>query len=478
MQGRVVADHPCTERLQQLRHGPGGRPHADQADGGAAQLAAHQQAFGVDHRHTPQHLQQRADHEFSLGLGGGIAGPHHFDARACASLEVDILGARRQAAHRPQQRRTGQRIGIERDGGRDDQGLHMAQRLAQATRVTRQIGCKAHRMPRQQPLHHVRVEGLDDQHHGAALMPWPKICVPESTCSFTTTSHSMLVKKAIFPVAGLGTRFLPATKAQPKEMLPVVDKPLIQYAVEEAYAAGVREMIFVTGRHKRPIEDHFDMTFELEVALEQAGKAELLRVVRSVKPHDMECIYVRQPQALGLGHAVLCGQRLVGNEPFAVLLADDLMVGEPPVLQQMVAQFDEWRASILAVQEVPAEHTRRYGIVDGVPVNDRLVDINRIVEKPAPEDAPSRLGVAGRYILTPGVFHEIASQPRGVGGEIQLTDGIASLLRREKVFAYRYQGQRYDCGSKEGWLQANVELALRHPEVGANFRSYLQGLEI
>ena len=296
----------------------------------------------------------------------------------------------------------------------------------------------------------------------------------------TTTSAprppTMPVKKAIFPVAGLGTRFLPATKAQPKEMLPVVDKPLIQYAVEEAYAAGVREMIFVTGRHKRPIEDHFDMTFELEVALEKSGKQELLDIVRSVKPDDMECIYVRQAQALGLGHAVLCGQRLVGQEPFAVLLADDLMVGEPPVLAQMVQQYAEWRASILAVQEVPADHTRRYGIVAGTPVNDRLMDVTRIVEKPAPEAAPSRLGVAGRYILTPGVFHEIATQPRGVGGEIQLTDGIASLLRREKVFAYRYEGRRYDCGSKEGFLQANVELALQHPELGTGFRSYLDGL--
>jgi UTP--glucose-1-phosphate uridylyltransferase len=291
----------------------------------------------------------------------------------------------------------------------------------------------------------------------------------------------MLIKKAIFPVAGLGTRFLPATKAQPKEMLPVVDKPLIQYAVEEAYAAGVREMIFVTGRHKRPIEDHFDMTFELEVALEQAGKRELLEVVRSVKPDDMECIYVRQAQALGLGHAVLCGQRLVGNEPFAVLLADDLMIGPSdgqPVLKQMVDQFAEWRASILAVQEVPAEQTRRYGIVAGTPVGDRLVDISQIVEKPAPEKAPSRLGVAGRYILTPGVFHEIATQPRGVGGEIQLTDGIASLLRREKVFAYRYEGTRYDCGSKDGWLQANVELALRNPELRDGFRDYLKTLAL
>ncbi len=291
----------------------------------------------------------------------------------------------------------------------------------------------------------------------------------------------MLIKKAIFPVAGLGTRFLPATKAQPKEMLPVVDKPLIQYAVEEAYAAGVREMIFVTGRHKRPIEDHFDMTYELEVALEQSNKQDLLAVVRSVKPDDMECIYVRQAQALGLGHAVLCGQRLVGNEPFAVLLADDLMIGPPdgtPVLAQMVEQFAEWRASILAVQEVPPEHTRRYGIVAGHPVGERLVDVSRIVEKPAPEAAPSNLGVAGRYILTPGVFHEIATQPRGVGGEIQLTDGIASLLRREKVFAYRYLGRRYDCGSKEGFLEANVELALAHPQLGPGFRSFLKTLSL
>ena len=288
----------------------------------------------------------------------------------------------------------------------------------------------------------------------------------------------MKVEKAIFPVAGLGTRFLPATKAQPKEMLPVVDKPLIQYAVEEAYAAGVREMIFVTGRHKRPIEDHFDMTYELEVALERAHKQELLDVVRGVKPDDMECIYVRQAQALGLGHAVLCAQRLVGNHPFAVLLADDLMVGSPPVLAQMVEQYDEWRASIIAVQEVPAEHTRRYGIVAGTEVNDRVMDITRIVEKPAPADAPSLLGVAGRYILTPGVFHEIATQQRGVGGEIQLTDGIASLLRREKVFAYRYEGKRYDCGSKEGFLEANVELALAHRELGPGFRAYLKTLEL
>ena len=288
----------------------------------------------------------------------------------------------------------------------------------------------------------------------------------------------MPIKKAIFPVAGLGTRFLPATKAQPKEMLPVVDKPLIQYAVEEAYDAGIREMIFVTGRHKRPIEDHFDLSFELELTLEQAAKSELLQLVRDVKPHDMECVYVRQAKALGLGHAVLCGQRLVGNEAFAVLLADDLMVGKTPILKQMVAQFDEWRTSILAVQEVPLEHTKRYGIVDGTLINPHLMDVSKIVEKPAPENAPSQWGVAGRYILTPGVFHEIANQSRGIGDEIQLTDGIASLLRREKVFAYQYEGVRYDCGSKEGFLQANVELALQHAELGENFRQYLQGLKL
>ncbi len=288
----------------------------------------------------------------------------------------------------------------------------------------------------------------------------------------------MLVRHAIFPVAGLGTRFLPATKALPKEMLPIVDQPLVQYAVEEAYAAGIRQMIFVTGRHKRAIEDHFDLTFELEDALEKANKTELLAVVHAVKPDDMECVFVRQPKALGLGHAVLCGRYVVGDHPFAVLLPDDLMIGTPPVLAQMVAQFEAQKASIIAVQEVPAEHTRRYGIVAGNPVGERLVDITRIVEKPAADVAPSRLGVAGRYVLTPRVFDEIAAQPRGVGGEIQLTDGIAGLLQHEKVFAYRYDGKRYDCGSKEGFLQANVELALAHPELGPEFRAWLKTLEL
>ena len=288
----------------------------------------------------------------------------------------------------------------------------------------------------------------------------------------------MHVTKAVFPVAGLGTRFLPATKAQPKEMLPVVDKPLIQYAVEEAYAAGIREMNFVTGRTKRPIEDHFDMAYELETELEAAGKHELLKIVQSIKPDDMECVFVRQPKMLGLGHAVLCAERLVNGYPFAVILADDLMVGTPPVMKQMVEQFADWKATIIAVQEVPPEQTRRYGIVAGTQVNDRLMDVEEIVEKPAPEVAPSRLGVAGRYILTSGVFDEIRRQPKGVGGEIQLTDGIAGLLRREKVFAYRYDGVRYDCGSKEGFLQATVELALGHPQLGAGFREYLKGLDL
>ena len=282
------------------------------------------------------------------------------------------------------------------------------------------------------------------------------------------------IKKAVFPIAGLGTRFLPATKASPKEMLTVVDKPLIQYAVEEAYEAGIRQMIFVTGRTKRSIEDHFDTAYELESELEAAGKHELLQLVRSIKPDDMQCVYVRQHRALGLGHAVLCARELVGNDPFAVLLADDLMVGQPSIMSQMVEQFNEWRTSILAVQDLPREDTRKYGIVAGTEVNPQMVDVNAIVEKPAPEQAPSTLAVAGRYILTPGIFAEIASQQTGVGGEIQLTDAIASLLRRERVFAFRYQGKRYDCGSKQGFLQATVDLARQHPEMGEGFSAWLK----
>ena len=290
--------------------------------------------------------------------------------------------------------------------------------------------------------------------------------------------NKVQLKKAVFPVAGLGTRFLPATKAQPKEMLPVVDKPLIQYAVEEAYAAGIRHMIFVTGRNKRAIEDHFDTAYELETELEAAQKLDLLALVRSMNPSDMDFSYVRQPRSLGLGHAVLCAEPLVGNEPFAVLLADDLMVGTPPVLAQMADQFSELQQSLLAVQEVPLAHTRRYGIVAGETLSDRLMKVSKMVEKPAPEIAPSRMAVAGRYILTPAVFHHIRSQPTGVGGEIQLTDGIAGLLTQESVFAFQYSGKRYDCGSKEGFLEATVELALAHPEVGEHFRNYLKNLQI
>lgn len=289
------------------------------------------------------------------------------------------------------------------------------------------------------------------------------------------------VNKAVFPVAGLGTRFLPATKAQPKEMLPIVDKPLIQYAVEEAYEAGVRHMIFVTGRNKRAIEDHFDTAYELETELEASGKEQLLDLVRTLAPADMDCSYVRQPRSLGLGHAVLCARHIVRDDPFAVLLADDLMVGNdggPGVLAQMVEMFRQVQGSVLAVQEVPLEHVKRYGIVAGTPAGERMVKVQQMVEKPAPEKAPSRLGVAGRYVLTPSVFDCIANQPRGSGGEIQLTDGIAQLIPTEGVYAYRYEGKRYDCGSKLGFLEASVEFALKHDEVGKDFRAYLQTLSL
>jgi UTP--glucose-1-phosphate uridylyltransferase len=289
------------------------------------------------------------------------------------------------------------------------------------------------------------------------------------------------VRKAVFPVAGLGTRFLPATKASPKEMLPIVDKPLIQYAVEEAHAAGIQHMIFVTGRSKRAIEDHFDTAYELEAELEAAQKHALLKLVRELQPDDMSFSYVRQPRSLGLGHAVLCAAHLVGNEPFAVLLADDLMtapVGGEPVMAQMTRQFDKLGRSILAVQEVPLEHVRRYGIVVGETVEPHTLKVSHIVEKPMPEVAPSRMGVAGRYVLTPAIFDILRDQPKGAGGEIQLTDGIARLMTREAVYAWEYSGKRYDCGSKEGFLEATVELALQHPEVSESFRNYLKGLSL
>ena len=287
------------------------------------------------------------------------------------------------------------------------------------------------------------------------------------------------IRKAVFPVAGLGTRFLPATKALPKEMLPIVDKPLIQYAVEEAYEAGIRHMIFVTGRNKRAIEDHFDTAYELENELEINKKHDLLKLARTM-PDDMDCSYVRQARPLGLGHAVLCAAALIGDEPFAVLLADDLMTGKPDgpgVLTQMVNVFRERPTSLLAVQEVPLEHVKRYGIVAGQPAGDRIIRVEKMVEKPSPDQAPSRMGVSGRYILTPAVFDEIRNNPRGAGGEIQLTDGIAKLIATEGVHAYQYEGKRYDCGSKLGFLEATVDFALKHPEVGPAFAQYLASLK-
>jgi UTP--glucose-1-phosphate uridylyltransferase len=294
-------------------------------------------------------------------------------------------------------------------------------------------------------------------------------------------SNHQPIEVAVFPVAGLGTRFLPATKASPKEMLPVVDKPLIQYAVEEAYAAGVRHMVFVTGRSKRAIEDHFDTAYELENVLEAAGKTDLLNVVRAVAPSDMQCTYVRQHRSLGLGHAVACAEHIVGHRPFAVLLADDLMVGPPggsTVLAQMVGCFAELGRSILAVQEVPEDQVNRYGIVAGVPAGERLIKVDQIVEKPKPGNAPSRMGVAGRYILTDSIFEQIRQQKPGAGGEIQLTDAIAQLMQNERVYAYQYQGQRYDCGSKDGFLHATVQLALQHPQMGKPFREFLKTLPL
>ena len=289
------------------------------------------------------------------------------------------------------------------------------------------------------------------------------------------------INKAVFPVAGLGTRFLPATKAMPKEMLPIVDKPLIQYAVEEAYEAGIRHMVFVTGRSKRAIEDHFDTSVELETELESGKKNDLLQLVRSIAPSDMSCSYVRQARALGLGHAVLCAAPIVGDEPFAVLLPDDLMCGPadgPSVLAQMVQQYERTQTSILAVQEVPQAHVKRYGIVAGDAAGERLTRVRKMVEKPDPESAPSRMGVAGRYVLTPGVFEMIRTNPRGAGGEIQLTDGIARLMETEGVHAYQYEGRRYDCGSKDGFLEATVDFALRNEQLGAGFREYLKGLKL
>jgi UTP--glucose-1-phosphate uridylyltransferase len=282
------------------------------------------------------------------------------------------------------------------------------------------------------------------------------------------------LRKAVFPVAGLGTRFLPATKASPKEMLPIVDKPLIQYAVEEAAAAGITDMVFVTGRNKRAIEDHFDSVFELESQLAAKGKHELLDLAQSVLPPGCRCMYIRQSEPLGLGHAVLCAQPIVGNEPFAVVLADDLIAGDPPELRSMAELFAAEQCSVLGVIDVPREQSASYGIV--VPQKDKaaVTPITGIVEKPDPASAPSTLAVVGRYILTPAIFDCLADAAPGRGGEIQLTDAIARLMGIERVLARRLHGRRFDCGSKLGYLQATVELGLRHHEVGEDFARYLR----
>ncbi|MFP5464578.1 MAG: UTP--glucose-1-phosphate uridylyltransferase GalU [Gammaproteobacteria bacterium] len=287
------------------------------------------------------------------------------------------------------------------------------------------------------------------------------------------------VTKAVFPVAGLGTRFLPATKANPKEMLPVVDKPLIQYAVEEAVAAGITELVFITGRSKRAIPDHFDTAYELEATLEKGGKNEMLEMVRNITPPNVTCIYIRQAAPLGLGHAVLCAAPVVGDAPFAVLLADDLIAARDPglhtatCLKDMIEVYDQRGASIIGVEEIPIEFSRRYGIVKPRAVGNGLYEVDDIVEKPAPENAPSNLGVVGRYVLTPRVFDLLRTTQRGAGGEIQLTDALAELIKFERLFAYNIPGHRYDCGSKLGYLEATIEYGLRHPELGDDFKQFL-----
>lgn len=286
------------------------------------------------------------------------------------------------------------------------------------------------------------------------------------------------ITKAVFPVAGMGTRFLPATKANPKEMLPIVDKPLIQYAAEEAISAGIKELIFVTNSNKRAIEDHFDKNYELESELVKRDKQQLLDIVRGILPKGVSCVYVRQPEARGLGHAVLCAQPVVGNEPFAVILADDLIDdGGAGCLAQMVQQFEQQGCSLLGVEEIAPDETDKYGMVDVTPWCDRLARVDAIVEKPKPDVAPSTLAVVGRYILNPQIFALLSTQSAGAGGEIQLTDAIARLLQESLVLAYRFQGKRYDCGSKLGYLEATVQYALKHPELGQEFKKYLLSLE-
>ncbi|PYY14316.1 MAG: UTP--glucose-1-phosphate uridylyltransferase [Acidobacteria bacterium] len=290
---------------------------------------------------------------------------------------------------------------------------------------------------------------------------------------------AMRVRKAVFPAAGLGTRFLPATKAQPKEMLPIVDKPIIQYGVEEALAAGCDQIIIVTGRGKSAIEDHFDVSYELEKMLEERKKTDLLTIVRQIS--DMiHVAYVRQKEAMGLGHAVLMARELVGNEPFAVLLADDVIDANPPCLKQMIDQFNQTQSSIIATQQVDGPAISSYGVIDATPVkgNDRLFEVSNMVEKPRLAEAPSNLAIIGRYILTPTIFDVLDKTPLGTGGELQLTDAMRLLLKQEKIFGYRYEGRRHDAGDKLGFLKATVEFALKRPELNPEFRDYLKSLDL
>ncbi|MDD1650479.1 MAG: UTP--glucose-1-phosphate uridylyltransferase GalU [Methylococcaceae bacterium] len=287
------------------------------------------------------------------------------------------------------------------------------------------------------------------------------------------------VRKAVFPVAGLGTRFLPATKASPKEMLPIVDKPLIQYAVEEAVAAGIDTLVFVTSRTKRAIEDHFDKAYELETELATRGKTETLQVLKDIVPPNVTCVYIRQAEALGLGHAVNCAAAVIGDEPFAVILADDMIDdGTRGCLKQMVGIFDEWQCSVIGTENIHPSETQSYGIVKVEPISKGLGKLDGIVEKPKPADAPSNQAVVGRYILTPGIFERLNTVTRGAGGEIQLTDAIAMLLKDEPVLSFEFEGKRYDCGSKLGYLMATVEQGLKHEELHESFRAYLSGLKL
>jgi UTP--glucose-1-phosphate uridylyltransferase len=286
------------------------------------------------------------------------------------------------------------------------------------------------------------------------------------------------ITKAVFPVAGMGTRFLPATKANPKEMMPIVDKPLIQYAVEEAIAAGITELIFITGRTKRSITDHFDKAYELETELEKHGKTERLEVVKNIIPKGVTCIYIRQAEPLGLGHAVLCAKPVIGEQPFVVILPDDLIDnGEQGVTKQLVEQHGKEGKSIIAVENVPKEDTFKYGIVEIAESKDSsLFKMNSIIEKPSPEKAPSTLGVVGRYVLSPEIFSCLEETPKGTGNELQLTDAISLLLTKEEVYAYRFEGVRYDCGSKIGYMQASVQYALKDSEINKEFKKYIETL--